>query len=85
VGVVFTEHALRKFADLKELGLILAKKQITKILLNPEHIDRTTDYPEIISSGKLDKNHVLRVVHRKERGKMIVITFYPAKAGRYYY
>lgn len=83
--VMFTKHADKKFGDLKSLGLSITKSQINNILSNPENTDRSSDHPNIISSGKLDKEHILRVVYRAEGDKILVITFYPAKPGRYYY
>jgi len=84
VKIVFTRHALDKFVYLKELGVVIKKQHVVSVLKNPEHLDDKTDYPNLIASGKLDEERVLRVVYRVEDETMIVITFYPARKGRYY-
>jgi len=84
VKIVYTKHAVKKFNDLEELGIKVGKRLVRKILKQPVHLDDITDYPNLIASGKLRKNYVLRVVHRKEDDIIIIITFYPAKEGRYF-
>ena len=83
--IIYTKHALvDKFAILKKHGFKVLKKQISKTIANPENEDRKSDEPKIIASRSIDKKHVLRVVYRKESGRIIIITFYPAEKGRYY-
>lgn len=81
--IIFTDHALKKFKDLSILGFKVSKTQINKVLLDPLQLDYETDYPKIIASGVYDEKHVLRIVYRPENGKIIVITFYPARKERY--
>ena len=73
--IVFTNHVNKKFADLSELGIKVKKNLIQKIILEPNHKNKEADYPNIIVTGELDEIHVLRVV---------LITFYPSKKGRYH-
>ncbi len=82
--IIYTKHAIKKFKDLKELGITVSKTQIRKIITDPLHRDSLTEYPKIIDSGKFDRNHVLRVVYRAEDAIIIVITFYPTRIGRYF-
>ena len=37
----------------------------------------------LIAQKKIDDEHVIRVVHEKEREKILVITLYPARRSRY--
>lgn len=82
--IVFTHHAEKKFKDLEKLGIYVKRSLIKDILKNPIHIDIQADYPKKIASGELDKQHLLRIVFREENDTIIVITFYPAKKGRYF-
>lgn len=82
--IVFTNHAEKKLKDLEKLGVNVKKSLIENVLRNPLHIDSESDPPNKIASGKLDENHLLRVVFREENDIIIVITFYPAKKGRYF-
>lgn len=81
--IVFTKHANGKFKVLKDVGVIVSKNKVIGVLKRPEKLDLVTDIPNIIASGKLDKDHVLRVVYRSESDIMIIITFYPARRERY--
>ena len=81
---IFTKHLLYKLNTLKVVGKKITKKIILETVQEPEDLDSATDYPNLISSAKLDEDRVLRVVYRLEKKKTIIITFYPAKKGRYY-
>lgn len=81
---VYTLHIEKKLKKLKVLGVNLSKRLIEKTLHNPIHIDKVSDYPKIIASGELDKNHVIRVVYKIENDIMTIITCYPAQKGRYF-
>lgn len=85
VKIVYTKHAaLDKFVMLKRHKFKVTRGLIKEVIENPEHEDKESDSPKIISSRTIDPKHVLRVVYRKENDRMIVITFYPAEKGRYY-
>ena len=83
--ILYTKHAKKKFKDLETLGFKLSKNYIEQIINKPLHIDNQEDYPKIIISGKVDERHVIRVVCKKDRDIITVITFYPAKKGRYFH
>ena len=82
--IVFTHHAEKKLKDLKNLGVNVTKSLIENVLTNPLHVDRESDPPNKISSGEFGKKHLLRVVFREENDIIIIITFYPARKGRYF-
>lgn len=82
--IVFTRHSEKKFKDLKKLGVIIKKSLVKNVLNNPLHVDYESDPPKKIASGKFGEKHVLRVVFREEDDIIVVITFYPAKEGRYF-
>lgn len=81
--IKYTKHAKKKFFDLSELGVKVSKSLIAKIIKDPLSVDTKLDAPKIIVSGDLDKRHILRIVYRKEDDIIVVITFYPARKGRY--
>lgn len=81
---LLTKHIKYKLANLKVNGIRITKKLILNTLENPEDINSYEDFPNLIASAKLDEDRVLRVVYRIEKSKIVIITFYPAKKGRYY-
>ena len=81
--IAYTKHAEKKFTDLKELGVVITKILIKTTLSKPLNIDATSDYPNKIAVGLLNKSHILRVVYREEHDTIVVITFYPARKERY--
>lgn len=83
--IVFSGHAtLDKFPALAKHNFHLTKNDITRVINNPDHIDKVSDYPKIIASKEFDEKHILRVVYKLEGDIIKVITFYPAAKGRYY-
>lgn len=83
MNILFTKHADKKVKDLKVLGVPITKNQILTVLKNPIQTDTQSDAPNSIAIGNFDTNHVLRVVYRNEGAILRVITFYPARKGRY--
>lgn len=84
MSIVFTKHADKKFEDLNLLGIKVTKKLIIDVVSYPEDIDNQSDYPKLIASKSMNTKIVMRVVYRFEENDIIIITFYPAKKGRYY-
>lgn len=82
--IILTRHAERKLKDLEQLGVYLTKSLIGETLENPLNVDTESDYPNKIASGIFDEKHILRVIFREEDDIIRVITFYPAKRGRYF-
>jgi hypothetical protein len=82
-NIRFTKHASQKFLDLAELGINISEFQVIEVLLNPENIGPDSDKENMIATGKFGLGKLLRVVYRNDGDKIVVITFYPAKIGRY--
>lgn len=81
--VIFTKHAREKFNVLKRHRFPTTEKQVLEILRKPDLIDHSR-LPLVIAQGEIDKEHVLRVVFKKERsGDLKVITFYPGRKTQY--
>lgn len=61
--VVFSKHAKqKKFPMLAKHGFRLSEVDMVNVLKNPEHEDKTTNFPNIIASKSFDGKHILRVV-----------------------
>ena len=83
--IVLSNHIIRdKIPLLKAKGFLVTQSQIRDVILNPDHIDKESDYPKLIASKSFNKNHILRVVYKTEGGIIKAITVYPAEKGRYY-
>ena len=76
--IIFTKHAKEKFEILLKHKFKVEKSQVLQALKNPENIDYSR-IPLIIAQRKIDKNHYLRVVYKKENNKIKIITFYPTR------
>ena len=79
--VVYTKHAIKKFSDLMLFGIKVTKSQITKTIDKPKY--QSKDNGNEIAVSNFDDKHNLRVVHKKEKDAIIVITFYVYRKGRY--
>lgn len=80
--IVFTKHALEKFAVFKRHGIRFTENQIRDALLKPERIDHSRA-PLRIAQVDFDDKRVLRVVYKQEGRMMKVITFYPGRKKQY--
>jgi len=80
--VVFIPHALRKFKLLEKYGFFITEAKVIEILRNPENITIGKKSRKIAQS-RINDNHVLRIVFEEKEDVMEVITFYPARRGRY--
>jgi len=81
VKIKYTNHAKKKFADLRIFGIIVTQAQIARILKSPKY--RSQDNGNLVKAGDFDGRHNLRVVHKKEKDAIIIITFYIYRKGRY--
>lgn len=79
---VYTSHAEEKLTEKEPKKLGITKVKIQKIVEKPESID-TSDRPVFLAIGGLDKDHSLCVVYRYIQERILLITFFPAKKGRY--
>ena len=83
--IVYTKHAeVDKFELLKRHNFEITKELIEKVINDPEHEEKESDFSKIIASKSIDEKHIIRDVYRKENDIITVITFYPAEKGRYY-
>ncbi|MBI5742737.1 MAG: hypothetical protein HZA25_02785 [Candidatus Niyogibacteria bacterium] len=60
----------------------VSEEQVLATVAMPDLIDYSR-IPLLIAQRKIDKNHVLRVVYKQERGAIKIITFYPGKSKQY--
>ena len=82
MSIFFTKHALDKFETLKKHKFIVFKRKVMETLERPDLIDYSR-LPLLIAQSKIDKDHVLRVVYKEEKGVIKVITFYPGRSKNY--
>jgi len=82
MSIIFTRHALKKFEVLKRHKFIVFERKVLETLEKPDLIDYSRS-PLLIAQSKIDKDHVLRVVYKEEKGVMKVITFYPGRSKNY--
>jgi len=81
-AVIFTKHAVEKFKVLENHGVIISEAQVIDTLFSPLKTEPKPD-GTFIASSDLNKKHILRVVYKKEKRGLKVITFYPARRKDY--
>lgn len=79
--IVYTIHARKKFSDLLLFGTKVTKSQISNAVNKPKYESR--DNGNQIAVCDFDDKHNLRVVYKKKKGDIIIITFYVYRKGRY--
>ncbi|MFZ1083291.1 MAG: DUF4258 domain-containing protein [Candidatus Kryptoniota bacterium] len=80
--IIFTKHAKEKFVILRKHKFVLNEEQVLETVKNPETVDYSRA-PLFIAQRLLDKDHVLRVVCKKEDDDIKIITFYPGRKSQY--
>lgn len=80
--IFFTKHAQNKFDILKKHNFPISEEQVLTAVDAPDLIDFSR-LPLFIAQIKIDNEHVLRVVYKKERGIIKIITFYPGRTKQY--
>ncbi len=80
--IIYTKHARVKFQIYKRHKIKINEKHIKNVLQIPK-IQDYSEWPEIIAVGTLDVHRSLIVVYKKDNSNYIIITFWPAKKGRY--
>ena len=78
----FTRHAKGKYDLVAKAGFKVSQYQVKKTVRKPDKIELRYDGTEI-ASLILNERHILRVVYRRERDIIIIITFYPARRKDY--
>lgn len=80
--IIFTKHAKDKFGILKRHKFLISEEQVLATVAKPDLVDYSR-IPFLVAQRKIDKNLVLRVVYKQERGTVKIITFYPGKSKQY--
>lgn len=80
--ITFTKHAKDKFGILKKHKFLVSEEQVLATVAMPDLVDYSR-VPLLIAQRKIDRNIVLRVVYKEERGAIKIITFYPGKSKQY--
>lgn len=78
----YTSHAEWKLTLPEIKKLRITKNKIEKVIVTSQIIDNSEE-TVLISMGDLNNKLTLCVVHRLVKGKIRIITFYPAEKGRY--
>ena len=81
MGISYTKHAQKKFVDLAVFGIKITKSRIRAVVDKPKY--QLVDNGNKIAVGAFDNKHNLRVIFKKEKGDIIIITFYIYRKGRY--
>ncbi len=81
--IKFSKHSLEKISILRKHGVMISKKMVKDIILNPQKVEK--GYKErLMAQGSFDETHVLRVVYEEpNKNEIIVITMYPGRKKRY--
>ena len=82
VKIVYSNHATRKFEQ---------EKYVKQLKVTPEVINQVVKNPELTVPGEekinvygpISDKHSLKVVYKKEKGIIKIITFFPFRTGRY--
>ena len=82
VNIVFSKHSLEKLKDTTSQKLGISKDSIIDVLKNPEVID-SSEYPILTAIRKFKRNLSLCVIYKFIERDIKVITFFPARRGRY--
>lgn len=81
--IKFTKHALGKFQHPSIIKLKIKRKSVEKVLSSLKKSVESNQYGVKIAVSSLDSGHSLKVVYKETGGIIVVITFHPAKKGRY--
>jgi len=80
--IVFTRHANEKFVVLARHNVTISRRKVISTVQKADLIDYVR-LPLLIAQSNLDRNHVLRVVYKKETNAIKIITFYPGRKSQY--
>ena len=61
---------------------MVRKEDVIKTIKEPEKVEKGRKR-RVIAQRTIDIEHVLRVVYEERGNEIVVITFYPARRGRY--
>ncbi len=80
--IELTGHATHKLRVLRRHGVKVTKKIVEDAVMRPDKVVQGLTGRQI-SERALDEGHILRVVFMREGEKVVVVTMYPARRGRY--
>lgn len=80
--IVYTKHALEKFRLLEKLGWKISKQKVNQTIRQPKW-SGTSKLGQYATMSSLDQKHILRVIYDKVGDEVKVITFHPARKGKY--
>lgn len=80
--ILYTKHALEKFAELGTEGWNITKAKIRQTIKNPKW-KGSSQHGQETAMSLVDENHILRVIINRNSDIIKVITFHPGKRGRY--
>lgn len=81
MAIKYTKHIYDKLKLKEIIELKINLETIAKVLKNPTVVDKTIEPHQ--SVGEISKTLSLSVIWRTEGDIIKVITFYPARKGRY--
>lgn len=80
--IEFTLHAKDKFLILREHGFPVDEELVADTVKKPDTVIRGRK-KRLIAQKLIDEKHLLRVIYEIRSGKIVVITFYPARRDRF--
>lgn len=80
--ILYTRHALEKFVLLKKLGWKITKKKVNLTVKHPKWLGKSR-LGEFAAMDELVEGYILRVIYDKIGKDIKIITFHPARKGRY--
>lgn len=81
--IVFTVHAIYDtFAKVESFGWKITEKRVKDTVKHPKWTGVTKTGEETAMS-LVDEKHILRVIFRRERDIIVVVTFHIARRGKY--
>lgn len=81
--IIFTKHALGKFEHPSVIKLGIKRKNIKEALIDPDYSTEIKERNVKYVLKKIDYDHDLRVIYKEIYGTITIVTFYPARRGRY--
>ncbi len=80
--IKYTRHAEAKLKEIEPFLLKITKGKILKVVSHPIFVYHKVGN-QFLAIGKLDRGRSLCVVYNEENNDRKIVTFFPAKKGRY--
>lgn len=81
--IIYTKHAKNKFNHPSVIKFNITSKDIKKAILHPDHYTENNELKVKIILRKLTWGYVLRIIYTEINDIITIVTFYPARRGRY--